>query len=131
MGVSNNRGGPPNHPILIGFSIIFTIHFGGFPPNFWRHPYRHVHSFSIWQCGQAKFPGMAAQAMMQYLHLRWLRSLIVNSQKQHPKSKLLERLIVTKEGFFNQKLLDPIVDALKKNSHEQNSITPGGFLLTR
>ena len=27
---SKNRGGktPPNHPILIGFSIIFTIHFG-------------------------------------------------------------------------------------------------------
>ena len=24
-------GVPPNHPILIGFSIIFTIHFGG-PP---------------------------------------------------------------------------------------------------
>ena len=24
---------PPNHPILIGFSIIFTIHFGG-PPLF-------------------------------------------------------------------------------------------------
>ena len=23
---------PPNHPILIGVSIIFTIHFGGFPP---------------------------------------------------------------------------------------------------
>ena len=25
---------PPNHPILIGCSIIFTIHFGGFPPIF-------------------------------------------------------------------------------------------------
>ena len=25
---------PPNHPIVIGFSIIFTIHFGGFPPIF-------------------------------------------------------------------------------------------------
>ena len=24
-----NMGKPPNHPILIGFSIIFTIHFGG------------------------------------------------------------------------------------------------------
>ena len=29
MGVSENSGFyPPNHPILIGFSIIFTIHFG-------------------------------------------------------------------------------------------------------
>ena len=25
---------PPNHPILIGFSIIFTIHFGGKSPIF-------------------------------------------------------------------------------------------------
>ena len=31
-GVSKNRFFyPPNHPILIGFSIIFTIHFGFFP----------------------------------------------------------------------------------------------------
>ena len=27
-------GKPPNHPILIGLSIIFTIHFGGFSPLF-------------------------------------------------------------------------------------------------
>ena len=35
MGVSKNRGGkPPNlHHLFIGFgTIIFTIHFGGFPP---------------------------------------------------------------------------------------------------
>ena len=36
-------GVPPNHPILIGFSIINTIHFG-VPPNFWKHPYlSHFH----------------------------------------------------------------------------------------
>ena len=30
---------PPNHPILIGFSIIFTIHFGGvFPLFLVQHP---------------------------------------------------------------------------------------------
>ena len=34
MGVSKNRGGPPKSSILIGFSIIFTIHFGEFPPIF-------------------------------------------------------------------------------------------------
>ena len=28
MGVSKNRGGSPKSSILIGFSIIFTIHFG-------------------------------------------------------------------------------------------------------
>ena len=28
MGVSKKRGGPPRSSILIGFSIIFTIHFG-------------------------------------------------------------------------------------------------------
>ena len=32
MDVSKNRGGKtPKSSILIGFSIIFTIHFGGFP----------------------------------------------------------------------------------------------------
>ena len=36
MGVSKNMGKNPNHPILIGSSIIFTIHFGGcLTPNFW------------------------------------------------------------------------------------------------
>ena len=29
---------PPNHPFLIGFAIIFTIHFGVFP-YFRKHPY--------------------------------------------------------------------------------------------
>ena len=29
---------PPNHPFLIGFSIIFTIHFWG-TPIFWKHPH--------------------------------------------------------------------------------------------
>ena len=37
MGVSKNKGfNPPNHPFVhrVWFSIIFTIHFGGFPPIF-------------------------------------------------------------------------------------------------
>ena len=29
-----HRGGPPKSSILIGFSIIFSIHFGGFTPIF-------------------------------------------------------------------------------------------------
>ncbi len=33
MGVSKNNG-TPKSSILIGFFIIFTIHFGGFPPIF-------------------------------------------------------------------------------------------------
>ena len=37
MGVSKNRC-TPKSSILIGFSLIFTIHFGGFYPNFWKHP---------------------------------------------------------------------------------------------
>ena len=42
MGVSENRG-TPKSSILIGFSIIFTIHFGG------KHPYflvQHPHDSS-------------------------------------------------------------------------------------
>ena len=37
MGVSKNNG-TPKSSILIGFSIIFTIHFGGKTPYFWKHP---------------------------------------------------------------------------------------------
>ena len=48
MGVSKNRGGPPKSSILIGFSIIFTIHFG--LPLFleipkYDHPESHPQSF--------------------------------------------------------------------------------------
>ena len=38
MAVSENSGFPPKSSIFIGFSIIFTIHFGGFSPYFWKHP---------------------------------------------------------------------------------------------
>ena len=51
MGVSKNRGVyPPKSSILIGFSLIFTIHFGFFPPIFgltptWRfHLLRNIDS---------------------------------------------------------------------------------------
>ena len=39
MDVSKNGGFSPQiiHG-LIGFSIIFTIHFGGNTPIFWKHP---------------------------------------------------------------------------------------------
>ena len=30
---------PPKSSILIGFFIIFTIHFGGKHPNFWKHQF--------------------------------------------------------------------------------------------
>ena len=36
MGVSKNNG-TPKSSILVGFSIIFTIHFG--IPCFWKRPY--------------------------------------------------------------------------------------------
>ena len=38
MGVSKNNG-IPKSSILIGFSIIFTTHFGGKTPYFWKHPH--------------------------------------------------------------------------------------------
>ena len=37
LGVSKNNG-TPKSSILIGFSIIFTIHLGGGSPYFWKHP---------------------------------------------------------------------------------------------
>ena len=42
MGVSKKRVfSTPNHPLKnrLGFSIIFTIHFGGFSHYFGKHPY--------------------------------------------------------------------------------------------
>ena len=44
MGVSKNRG-TPKSSILIGFSIIFTIHFGGFTTPILRniHIYMYVY----------------------------------------------------------------------------------------
>ena len=41
MGVSKNNG-TPKSSILIGFSIIFTIHFGGFPLIYWKHQYQSL-----------------------------------------------------------------------------------------
>ena len=40
-------GFPPKSSILIGFSIIFTIHFGGKHPYFWKHPYGTYHRFIV------------------------------------------------------------------------------------
>ena len=45
MGVSLN-GGNPKSSILIGVSIIFTIHFGGKSPYFWKRPYDAPFFFS-------------------------------------------------------------------------------------
>ena len=46
IGVSENSGKyfPPNHPFFIGFSIIFTIHFGVFF-YFWKHPYSNKYKY--------------------------------------------------------------------------------------
>ena len=56
MDVSKNRGGPPKSSILIGFSIIFTIHFGGFPlifggPSIYVHYWISEVSFQLTQSG--------------------------------------------------------------------------------
>ena len=44
MGVSKNNG-ITKSSILIGFSIIFTIHFGGNTPHFWKLPYQLISHF--------------------------------------------------------------------------------------
>ena len=38
LDVSKNMGKPLKSPILTGFSIIFTIHFGGNTPYVWKYP---------------------------------------------------------------------------------------------
>ena len=44
MGVSKNNG-TPKSSILKGFSIIFTIHFGGFSPYFWFNTHIYYNHF--------------------------------------------------------------------------------------
>ena len=44
---------PPNHPCLIGVSIIFTIHFGGFSPYFWFNLHMSISFPSIFLGTQA------------------------------------------------------------------------------
>ena len=48
MGVSKNRG-TPKSSISIGFFIIFTIHFGGFPPIFGSTPICAEWDWNIYQ----------------------------------------------------------------------------------
>ena len=55
LDVSKNRG-TPKASIFIGFSIIFTIHFGGFPPIFGLTPICFVKGilvFKICQLGSS------------------------------------------------------------------------------
>ena len=60
MDVSKNSGFPKSSIKKIGFSIIFTIHFGVLYPYFWKHPYglsvyHDPKAFFIWW--QHDFPG--------------------------------------------------------------------------
>ncbi len=59
LGVSKNRGGPPKSSILIGFSIIFTIHLGGKIHYFWKHPPNNNPSEPVGCAILKKYPGMA------------------------------------------------------------------------
>ena len=64
MGASKNRV-PPNHPILIGFSIIFTIHFG-VPilletPTFQQPPFGFENFPGKWWC-----PGWVLAKILQF-----------------------------------------------------------------
>ena len=85
MGVSKNRG-TPKSSILIGFSIIFTIHFGGFPPIFGNtHMFQKALTFHVHQkmtipnglffCEKKKtFEGHQGQyATVKLDHLPWDR----------------------------------------------------------
>ena len=56
MGVSKNRGGPPQiiH-LFIGFSIIFTKSILGYP-YFWKHPYNGINSSTQFRRVKLKQP---------------------------------------------------------------------------
>ena len=56
QGVSKNRGGPPKSSNLIGFSIIFTIHFG-VPIFLVQHPNKQMRNH--WH-------GVAGQSLHQH-----------------------------------------------------------------
>ena len=70
MGVSENSGFyPPNHPILIGFSIIFTIHFG--VPVFLETP---ISSRRKWQVGGLARIGLSRKSRVRERQLQALTS---------------------------------------------------------
>ena len=48
MGVSKNNGVSPNHPILIGVSIIYLPFWGVYHPYFWKHPYSWLENPPFW-----------------------------------------------------------------------------------
>ena len=60
MGVSKNSG-TPKSSILIGFSIIFTIHFGGKHPYFWVD----IHIFVWFSFSQPHIPNQMCGAIVQ------------------------------------------------------------------
>ena len=56
MGVSKNNGTPKSSHKKIGFSMIFTIHFGGFPsPYFWFNTHMQKHQNLIFQVAFINF----------------------------------------------------------------------------
>ena len=71
FGCFSKIGVLPNQPILIGFSIIFTIHFGGFHPYFWNSTH-----FSI----SPPFP-LPGRILPVFVSL--LRLLPVDTQRTH------------------------------------------------
>ena len=75
MAVSENSG-TPKSSILIGFSIIFTIHFGVFP-LFWKHPLLHwcnglkKTKMEGRDCGrEGVLPRRSTQGRRHHLHCR-------------------------------------------------------------
>ena len=63
MGVSKNRG-TPKSSILIGFPIIFTIHFGGCSPYFWFNT--HIGYGKCFFDMDLKFPALAPKKTLPF-----------------------------------------------------------------
>ena len=93
---------PPNHPILIGFSIIFTIHFGDTPIS-WKQPYistscvigwgetlsggAHLLGSFLGRCNMVHGCSRLCQEVVSWRHHRSWSLILIPFSTPHPKIK--------------------------------------------
>ena len=97
-GNSKNNGFSPNHPSLIGFSIIFTIHF----PYFWKHPYLASCGLRMFynNLAPARSPSQQPQQSSSFLssvsRFMMYQARLSSWIPKHRKTTVVERRIATK-----------------------------------
>ena len=118
-----NMGKPPNHPCFLGFSIIFTIHFGGKLPIFGSTPIAlsnlDLHNKMRMEKSEAKISSQMAVRLM-VIFIPWdpnpLKShqKSKNSKSNHPKSVHIQYPAKLKHISWEPKGTPPVPPPPKK-----------------